>query len=81
VTVVDIDEPSPMIEPLPCLSRPNDVPACGSLRSGPHIEVAPRALRDAIREDLAVLRSGTTSIEKCISPAFVFRRTPRDVGQ
>lgn len=56
-----------IIGPLSCLSRLSDVPACGSLRSGPHIEAAPRALCDAVREDHAVLRSGTTSIERYIS--------------
>lgn len=59
--------PRAITEPLSCLSRLLDMPACGSLRSGPHIEVAPRALCDAIREDLAVLRSGTTFIEGYIS--------------
>jgi hypothetical protein len=66
-----------IIGPLSCLSRLSDVPACGSLRSGPHIEAAPRALCDAVREDLAVLRSGTTSIERYISAAYVLRRLPR----
>lgn len=56
-----------IIGPLSCLSRLSDVPACGSLRIGPHIEAAPRTLCDAVREDLAVLRSGTTSIERYIS--------------
>jgi len=56
-----------IIGPLSCLSRLSDVPACGSLRIGPHTEAAPRALCDAVREDLAVLRSGTTSIERYIS--------------
>jgi hypothetical protein len=44
------------------------------------IEAAPRALRDAVREDLAVMRSGTTSIERCISSACVLRRSPRATG-
>jgi len=66
-----------IIGPLSCLSRLSEVPACGSLRSGPHIEAAPRALCDAVREDLAVLRSGTTSIERYISAAYVLRRLPR----
>jgi hypothetical protein len=44
------------------------------------IEAAPRALCDAIREDLAVLRSGTTSIERCISSTCVLRRSPRAIG-
>lgn len=70
-----------IIEPLSCLSRLSDVPACGSLRSGPHIEAAPRALCDAVREDLAVLRSGTTSIERFISSAYVLRRLPRTTGK
>jgi hypothetical protein len=56
------------------------VPACGSLRRGPHIESAPRALRDAVREDHVALRSGTTSIERCISSAFVLRRLPHATG-
>jgi len=82
VTVVDdaFRFSEPFIEPLSCLSRLLDVPACGSLRSGPHTEVAPRALCDAIREDLAVLRSGTTSIERYISSASVLRRLPRATG-
>jgi len=74
------NEHSSIIEPLSCLSRLFDVPACGSLRSGPHIEAAPRALCDVVREDLAVLRSGTTSIEKCISATYVLRRLPRATG-
>jgi len=41
------------------------------------IEAAPRALHDAIREDLIALRSGTTSIERYISSASVLRRLPR----
>lgn len=41
------------------------------------IEAAPRALHDAIREDLIALRSGTTSIEGYISSASVLRRLPR----
>jgi len=53
------------------------VQACESLRSGPHTEVAPSSLRDAIREDLAALQAGTTSIERYISSASVLRRLPR----
>jgi len=68
------------VEPLSCLSRLLDAPACGSLRSGPHIEAAPRALRDVAREDLAVPRSGTTSIERCISSTRILRRSSRDTG-
>jgi len=81
VTVVDDSVVfAPFTEPLSCLSRLLDVPACESLRSGPHTEVAPRALCDAIREDLAVLRSGTTSVERYISSASVLRRLPRATG-
>lgn len=80
VTVVDQRFRKPLVEPLSCLSRLFDVPARGSLLGGPHTEVAPRALRDAIREDLAVLRSGTTSIERYISAASVLRRLPRATG-
>lgn len=69
-----------IIEPLSCLSRRRDVPARESLLVGPHTVMAPRALRDAIREDLAVLRSGTTSIEGYISSASVLRRLPRATG-
>ena len=76
VTVVD----DRVIEPLSCLSSLLDVPACGSLRSGPHIEAAPSSLPDAIREDLAALQSGTTSIEGHISSASVLRRLPRATG-
>lgn len=35
---------SSSFDPVPCLSRLRDVPACESLRSGPHIATAPRAL-------------------------------------
>jgi hypothetical protein len=63
-----------IIEPLSCLSSLLDVPACGSLRSGPHIEAAPSSLVDMIREDHAALQSGTTSIERYISSASVLRR-------
>jgi hypothetical protein len=69
-----------IIEPLSCLSSLLDVPACGSLRSGPHIEAAPSSLPDAIREDLAALQSGTTFIERYISSASVLRRLPRATG-
>jgi len=82
VTVVDerVRFSEPFIEPLSCLSRLLDVPACGSLRSGPHIEAAPRARCDAVREDYAVLRSGTTSVERYISSASVLRRLPHVTG-
>jgi len=58
----------------------SDVPACGSLRSGPHTEAAPSSLPDAIREDLAALQTGTTAIERYISSATVLRRLPRARG-
>lgn len=63
VTVVD---DLAITEPLSCLSSLLDVPACGSLRSGPHIEAAPSSLPDAVREDYAALQSGTTSVERYI---------------
>lgn len=69
--------PGAIVDPLSCLSSLLDVPACGSLRSGPHIEAAPSSLVDMIREDHAALQSGTTSIERCISSASVLRRLPR----
>jgi len=80
VTVVDQRFRKPLLEPLSCLSSLFDVPACGSLRSGPHIEVAPSSLPGAIREDLAALQTGTTSIERYISSASVLRRLPRATG-
>jgi hypothetical protein len=69
--------PEATTEPLSCLSSLLDVPACGSLRSGPHTEAAPSSLVDMIREDHAALQSGTTSIERYISSASVLRRLPR----
>jgi len=80
VTVVDGLASCEIIEPLSCLSSLLDVPACGSLRSGPHTEAAPSSLRNAVREDLAALQSGTTSIERYISSASVLRRQPRNTG-
>lgn len=83
VTVVDDRSfffprfPRAIIDPLSCLSSLLDVPACGSLRSGPHIEAAPSSLSDAVREDYAALQSGTTFIERYISSASVLRRLPR----
>jgi hypothetical protein len=84
VTVVDdrfsVSGFPAITEPLSCLSSLFDVPACESLRSGPHTEVAPSSLPDAIREDLAALQTGTTSIERYISSASVLRRLPRATG-
>jgi hypothetical protein len=84
VTVVDdrfsVSGFPAITEPLSRLSSLFDVPACESLRSGPHTEVAPSSLPDAIREDLAALQTGTTSIERCISSASVLRRLPRATG-
>jgi len=72
--------PGRSIEPLSCLSSLLDVPACESLRSGPHTEVAPSSLPGAIREDLTALQTGTTLIEGYISSASVLRRLPRATG-
>jgi len=84
VTVVDdrfsVSGFPAITEPLSCLSSLFDVPACESLRSGPHTEVAPSSLPDAIREDLAALQAGTNSIERYISSASVLRRLPRATG-
>ena len=44
------------------------------------IEAAPRAPHDRAREDSTALRSGTTSIERCISSTCALRRLPRATG-
>lgn len=44
------------------------------------IEVAPRAPHDQVREDPTALRSGTTSIERCISSTCALRHLSRATG-
>jgi len=68
---------SPSIESVSCLSRCARMPACESLRSGPHAGATPRSFRDDVREDFTAARSDTTSIEKHISTTDVLRRLPR----
>lgn len=59
------------------LSRRADVPACESLRIGPHTLTTPRPFRSETREDLTTARSGAPSIERSISSADVLRHPPR----